>query len=74
MVLPRAARRLAPPPTGASLGIPGLTPLVTANDRFYRVDTAIQLPQIDPTTWSLRVTGMVSHPYELSFARCWRSL
>ena len=24
-------------------------------------------PQVDPATWSLKVTGMVDHPFELSY-------
>ena len=32
------------PPPGADLKIQGLTPYVTANDDFYRIDTALQVP------------------------------
>jgi DMSO/TMAO reductase YedYZ molybdopterin-dependent catalytic subunit len=48
--------------------IPGLSPLYTPNRDFYRVDTELQTPQIDPATWSLGFNGMVDNPYELSFA------
>lgn len=46
---------------------PGLSTLYTPNDTFYRVDTELQVPQIDPVNWSLGFSGMVDNPYELSF-------
>jgi DMSO/TMAO reductase YedYZ molybdopterin-dependent catalytic subunit len=45
----------------------GLAPLVTPNDDFYRIDTRILVPQVDPDGWSLRITGMVDREVELSF-------
>lgn len=54
-------------PDGASFDIPGLSPLITPNDDFYRVDTALTVPSIDPATWRLRIDGMVDTPVELSF-------
>ncbi len=66
--------RLPPPatpapalPSGVDLRIPGLSPFVTPNSRFYRVDTAIVLPQIPPKSWQLRIHGMVSRELTLSF-------
>ncbi|MGH3442694.1 MAG: molybdopterin-dependent oxidoreductase, partial [Nitriliruptorales bacterium] len=55
------------PPAGAALDVRRLTPLVTSNDRFYRVDTALEIPQVGPEGWELRVGGMVDRPYALSF-------
>ena len=66
--LPAAARAAAPVPAGADLGVPGLTPYVTPNEDFYRIDTALQLPVIDPDTWTLTVTGMVENPLTLTWA------
>jgi DMSO/TMAO reductase YedYZ molybdopterin-dependent catalytic subunit len=54
-------------PAGAELDVPGITPLFTSNADFYRVDTALTVPQIDPTTWRLVVDGMVGQRVELSF-------
>jgi len=65
--LPRAAVTAPPIPAGAELSIPGLAPLVTPNVDFYRIDTALQVPVIDHTQWSLRVTGMVDAPFELTW-------
>jgi DMSO/TMAO reductase YedYZ molybdopterin-dependent catalytic subunit len=44
----------------------GLSPLLTPNDDFYRIDTRILVPQVDPAGWSLRITGMVEREVELS--------
>ncbi|MFB7674739.1 molybdopterin-dependent oxidoreductase [Kitasatospora purpeofusca] len=68
LTLPPPARPLPPPPPRAALAIPGLPPFRTPVDEFYRVDTALTLPRIDPRDWTLRVHGMVDHPFELSFA------
>jgi DMSO/TMAO reductase YedYZ molybdopterin-dependent catalytic subunit len=65
--------RLAPPavgptpPAGISLDIPGLSPFFTPNAQFYRVDTALVLPQLPPTAWQLRIHGMVDHPMTIAF-------
>ncbi|MBA2513356.1 MAG: molybdopterin-dependent oxidoreductase, partial [Solirubrobacterales bacterium] len=66
--IPRPARRAPTPPAGANLNIPGLTPLYVRNDDFYRIDTALIVPQVDPNDWSLEVKGMVDRPYSLSYA------
>lgn len=55
-------------PDGAELDIDGLTPLITPNEDFYRVDTALTVPSIDPDTWRLVIDGMVDERIELSFA------
>ena len=48
--------------------VTGVSSYVTPNDSFYRIDTAFgRVPQVDPTSWRLRFTGMVDNPYELSF-------
>jgi len=66
--IPRPARRAPAPPTGADLNIPGLTPLYVPNDEFYRIDTALIVPQVDPGDWSLEVKGMVDRPFTLTYA------
>ncbi|MDP5181245.1 molybdopterin-dependent oxidoreductase [Blastococcus sp. BMG 814] len=40
----------------------GLTPLFTGNRDFYRVDTAITVPQIRPADYRLTLTGMFDTP------------
>ncbi|MGZ8481364.1 MAG: molybdopterin-dependent oxidoreductase [Candidatus Limnocylindria bacterium] len=58
----------APPvPSGAELAVDGLSPIVTPNEAFYRIDTALLVPRPDIRTWRLRVTGMVDRPFELTY-------
>ncbi len=47
--------------------IEGLTPFVVPNDRFYRIDTALTLPQVHLESWRLSLKGMVDHPFELTY-------
>jgi DMSO/TMAO reductase YedYZ molybdopterin-dependent catalytic subunit len=54
-------------PPGADFRIPGLSPFVTSNASFYRVDTALILPQVPPDSWTLRIHGMVEREIEVSF-------
>jgi len=46
----------------------GITPLVTANNSFYRIDTALVVPAVNSDTWKLTVTGMVDRQVEIDFA------
>ncbi|WP_091229696.1 molybdopterin-dependent oxidoreductase [Microbacterium sp. 3J1] len=54
-------------PQGAELDVPGLSKLFTPNKDFYRVDTALTVPTIDPETWRLVIDGMVDERVEMSF-------
>ena len=54
-------------PEGASFDVDGLSPLIIPNADFYRVDTALTVPTVDPSTWRLVVDGMVDERVELSF-------
>ncbi len=59
--LPAAATPAPPVPAGAELGIDGLTPVITPNAEFYRIDTALQVPNLNPAEWSLRIHGLVEN-------------
>ncbi len=48
-------------PAGAELGLSGLSPVITPNADFYRIDTALVVPQVDPSTWQLRIHGLFSY-------------
>jgi DMSO/TMAO reductase YedYZ molybdopterin-dependent catalytic subunit len=52
---------------GTEFATPGITPVITDTRDFFRIDTALTLPQVDPTDWSLDVTGMVDRPYSLTY-------
>ena len=68
LTLPKAASPAKPVPAGATIDVPGISPFVTPNADFYRIDTALQVPTIDPDKWMLKITGLVENEVSLSFA------
>ncbi|SNS63901.1 DMSO/TMAO reductase YedYZ, molybdopterin-dependent catalytic subunit [Streptosporangium subroseum] len=68
LTLPRPAVPMAPLPAGVDFKIKGLSPFITPNNDFYRVDTALIVPQVDPRNWTLKIYGLVDRPVELTFA------
>jgi DMSO/TMAO reductase YedYZ molybdopterin-dependent catalytic subunit len=72
IALPAPRSPLPPPPTVASLDVDGISPLITPNDDFFRIDTAFTLPRIDPDTHAVRITGMVDRPLTVSYAELLR--
>ncbi len=59
----------AAPALPADVAVPGQTPFVTGNGRFYRIDTALAVPQVDPATWQLKIHGRVRDPVTINFAQ-----
>ena len=70
LTLPTPSSRAAALPAGADLAeeIDGLTPLFTSNRDFYRVDTAISVPQIRPADYRLTLSGMFDSPRSYTLA------
>ncbi|WPP32970.1 sulfite oxidase [Streptomyces sp. CL7] len=67
--LPAPASPAPPVPRAAAPRVPGLSPFLTPNADFYRVDTALVAPRIDASAWRLRVHGKgVARPRTLTFA------
>ena len=65
-----AASEVTPPLTAdESLAVPDITPIVMPNDTFYRIDTELLVPQVDASTWQLKVTGMVDNPLTFSYSQ-----
>ena len=60
--LPAPADPAPPLPAGVAPGF------VTSNADFYRVDTALTVPQVDLDSWRLSIGGSVDTPVSLSFA------
>jgi len=65
--LPAPADAAPPTPPTADLDLAELSPFITPNERFYRVDTALFVPAIDASTWSLRIHGMVERELTLDY-------
>ncbi len=56
-------------PAGADAGAPaGMAPWRVPNGSFYRIDTALVVPAVDPDAWRLRIHGLVDREIELSYA------
>ncbi|WP_083933476.1 molybdopterin-dependent oxidoreductase [Kribbella catacumbae] len=55
-------------PAGVAAEVPGVSRFVTPNPSFYRVDTLLTVPKVDPRTWELRIHGLVDRELRLTFA------
>jgi DMSO/TMAO reductase YedYZ molybdopterin-dependent catalytic subunit len=67
VTLPRPSVSGPATPAAAQLPVPGISSFITPNASFYRVDTALMLPQVPPGQWRLRVHGMVAKELDLTF-------
>ena len=65
--LPPPAEPAPPLVQGAAVDVDGVSPFITPNDDFYRIDTNLTVPQIPAETWSLRIGGMVEREVELTY-------
>jgi DMSO/TMAO reductase YedYZ molybdopterin-dependent catalytic subunit len=65
--LPAALQAVPPLTADQSLARLGITPLVVPSDQFYRIDTALLVPQVDVSNWHLEVKGMVDHPLTFTY-------
>jgi len=65
--LPAPSSQLPPLPVDPAGEIPGLSPFVIPNDRFYRIDTALIPPSITLADWTLTIDGMVDTPVTFTY-------
>ncbi|GAA2230794.1 molybdopterin-dependent oxidoreductase [Promicromonospora sukumoe] len=65
--LPTARTPAPPVPAGADLKLDDLAPYVTPNEDFYRIDTALIVPQVNPQDWALEVSGLVDEPFTITW-------
>ena len=68
IVLPAPAKPAPTVPPGTDLDVAGLTQYITPTESFYRIDTALQLPTIDPEAWTLKITGLVDNELTVTYA------
>ena len=59
MRLPAPSSPAATVPAGTQVPVPGMTTFRTSNRDFYRVDTALMLPQVNPRDWRLRIHSVL---------------
>lgn len=67
VVLPPPSSPAPPLPAKVSVGVPGVEPFVTRTADFYRIDTALTVPQMEPKDWRLRIHGRVKRPLTLTY-------
>ncbi|KRE72114.1 molybdopterin-dependent oxidoreductase [Arthrobacter sp. Soil762] len=65
--LPTPAKAAAAVPAGVQSPAAGVTPWITPNGDFYRIDTALSVPEINADDWELRVHGLVEEEVRLTF-------
>lgn len=65
--LPAPAKAAGAVPPNVQSPVPGVTPWLTPNTDFYRIDTALSVPEVTTDDWELRVHGMVEQELTLTF-------
>ncbi|WP_314215764.1 molybdopterin-dependent oxidoreductase [Pseudarthrobacter equi] len=65
--LPAPATAAPAIPAGVQSPVDGAPPWVTPNNDFYRIDTALSVPEINADDWELRVHGLVEEEVRLTF-------
>ena len=66
--LPKPASPAPPIPPGVQPAAERLPSFITSNADFYRIDTALSVPQLARDGWKLRIHGMVDREITYSFA------
>ena len=57
----------AAPEISAEATLSPVTPFLTPNDAFYRIDTALSVPRIKIDTWAVEIGGRVERPLRLTY-------
>lgn len=65
--LPSAGTPLPALAAGVASGVAGAVPFVTPNDDFYRIDTALTVPQVSVGGWQLTIDGLVGRELRLTY-------
>jgi DMSO/TMAO reductase YedYZ molybdopterin-dependent catalytic subunit len=64
---PTVAKPLPPPPPSAQPAGVALPSYVTSVEDFYRIDTALSVPQLSRADWKLKIHGMVDREITYRF-------
>lgn len=67
LALPGVRRPLPDPSGGVMAPVADVTPFFTPNAEFYRIDTALTIPQVTAEDWELTVHGRVEQPLRLRY-------
>jgi len=67
ITLPAPATPAPALPQGIEGKIKGLTAFRTKNAEFYRIDTALVIPRVNPDSWELTIDGDVDKPLTFTY-------
>lgn len=67
LTLPTPVAAPPPPPADVTPAGVNLPSFITPNADFYRIDTALSVPQLSRADWRLRIHGMVNQEVTYSF-------
>ena len=67
LALPTPQNPPAPPPADVTPKGVALPSFITSNADFYRIDTALSVPQLSRADWRLRIHGMVDREVTYTF-------
>ena len=60
-------RTVADPTPAQIAAVDGVSELITPNETFYRIDTALSIPNVDIDSWEVSFTGLVDSPFSLTY-------
>ena len=60
-------RTVADPTPAQIAQVEGVSELITPNETFYRIDTALSIPSVDLDTWEVSFKGLVDSPFSLTY-------
>ena len=67
VAVPTAEEPLAALPAGVEVDVAEMPPFITPNDEFYRIDTALEVPQLSTADYTLTVKGLVDNEIVLTW-------
>ncbi|MEA3502896.1 MAG: molybdopterin-dependent oxidoreductase [Actinomycetota bacterium] len=67
LLLPEPVEIQMDPTSANEFDLDGVAPVVVGNEAFYRIDTALVVPTIDPVEWTLTIKGMVDNEVVLTY-------
>ncbi len=68
VTLPTPAEPIAALPQGLEKTVRGIAPFRVPNADFYRIDTSLVIPRVNPDSWKLTIDGDVDNPFEITYA------
>jgi DMSO/TMAO reductase YedYZ molybdopterin-dependent catalytic subunit len=65
--VPTAEQPIAALPASVEVDVAEMPPFITPNEEFYRIDTALEVPQLSTSNYALTVKGLVDNEITLTW-------